>query len=85
MYRCWKTYWRTIRSRMDRPKTKSLAASEKGSFDENKDAAMSFVTKVSILINASKVLEKGKNKKEVVSTFFLNLLPLLPKVAASIN
>jgi hypothetical protein len=38
-----------------------------------------------ILINAIKILEKSKNKKEVKNDLFFDKLPLLTKAAAGIQ
>lgn len=51
--------------------------SEKITFDENKDAAISFTPPVSILINASKGLKKGRKEKRSKMTSCPIWLPLL--------
>jgi hypothetical protein len=51
----------------------SCIFSEKIHFDENRDAAISFKEPVKVLLNASKVLQKGKKEKEVKK----DLLPIL--------
>lgn len=43
----------------------SSILSEKITFDENKDAAISFVTPIQILLNASKGFKRGKKEKEI--------------------
>ena len=43
----------------------SCILSEKITFDENKDAAISFVTPIQILLNASKGFKRGKKEKEI--------------------
>ena len=49
--------------------------SEKITFDENKDAAISFVTPVTILLNAGKGLVKGKKEKEVKNDLLSYVAP----------
>lgn len=49
--------------------------SEKITFDENKDAAISFTPPVSILINASKGLKKGRKEKEVKNDLLSYMAP----------
>jgi site-specific DNA recombinase len=44
-------------------------------FEENKDAAITFTPAISILLNASKGLEKGKKEKEVKSDLLSYLAP----------
>jgi site-specific DNA recombinase len=53
----------------------SCILSEKISFDENKDAAISFTTPVSILINAGKGLKKGRKEKEVRNDLLSYMAP----------
>lgn len=53
----------------------SCILSEKITFDENKDAAISFVTPVSILLNASKSLKRGKKEKEIKNDLLSYLAP----------
>jgi len=51
----------------------SCIFSEKIHFDENKVAAISFHKPIEVLLNASKVLQRGKKEKEVK----IDLLPTL--------
>ena len=51
----------------------SCIFSEKIHFDENRDAAISFKEPIQVLLNASKVLQRGKKEKEVKK----DLLPIL--------
>lgn len=53
----------------------SCILSEIISFDENKDATINFVTHVSILLNASKVLKRGKKEKEVRNDLLSSFAP----------
>ncbi len=55
----------------------SCILSEKIGFDENKDAAISFTTPVSILINAGKGLKKGRKEKEVRNDLLSYMAPLI--------
>jgi hypothetical protein len=50
--------------------------SEKISFDEKKDAAIEFVTPISVLINVGKGLEKDKNKQETISSLLSIMAPI---------
>lgn len=50
---------------MTKKKILACIFSEKITFDENKDAAISFATPISILVKSSKGLVRGKKEKEV--------------------
>ena len=50
---------------------------EKLHFEEKKVATPKFTTPIELLLNASKVLQNGKNKKEVNNDLFLQLAPPL--------
>jgi hypothetical protein len=47
-------------------------------FDENKDAAITFIPAISILLNASEGLEKGEKEKEVKTGLLSYLAPAAP-------
>jgi hypothetical protein len=68
------TYYREADGKT-KNKILSCILSEKITFDENKDAAIKFVTPVSILINACKGLEGTKNKKEVENDLLSIIAP----------
>ncbi|NBX88365.1 MAG: hypothetical protein EBQ97_07615 [Bacteroidetes bacterium] len=53
----------------------SCIFSEKIHFDENRDAAISYSTPISILLNASKVLGGLKKEKEVKNDLLSTLAP----------
>jgi hypothetical protein len=53
----------------------SCILSEKISFDENKDAAISFVTPIEVLLNASKGLKRGKKEKEIKNDLLSYMAP----------
>jgi len=55
----------------------SCIFSEKIHFDENRDAAISYSTPISILLNASKVLGGLKKEKEVKNDLLSTLAPLI--------
>jgi hypothetical protein len=54
----------------------SCIFSEKIHFDENRDAAISYSTPISVLLNASKVLGRLKKEKEVKNDLLSTLAPL---------
>lgn len=62
-----------------RTKNKILGCifSEKLYLEEKKVATPKFTTPIELLLNASKVLQNGKNKKEVKNDLFLQLAPSL--------
>jgi hypothetical protein len=53
----------------------SCILSEKITFDENKDAAISFVTPIQILLNASKGFKRGKKEKEIKNDLLSYMAP----------
>ena len=53
----------------------SCILSEKITFDENKDAAISYTVPIRVLFNASKGLESSKNKKEVENELLSYMAP----------
>jgi len=55
----------------------SCIFSEKIHFDENRDAAISYSTPISVLLNASKVLGRFKKEKEVNIDLLSTLAPLI--------
>jgi hypothetical protein len=55
----------------------SCILSEKITFDENKDAAISFVTPIQILLNASKGFKRGKKEKEIKNDLLSYWAPLI--------
>ena len=57
----------------------SCIFSKKLFFEDGKAAAPSFTPPIEILINASKVLEKKKKEKEVVSDLLFTLAPLFDR------
>jgi hypothetical protein len=62
---------------MGRPRIRSFAASyPKITFDENKDAVISFVTPIQILLNASKGFKRGKKEKEIKNDLLSYWAPL---------
>ena len=62
-----------------RTKNKILGCifSEKLYFEEKKVATPKFTTPIELLLNASKVLQNYRNKKEVNNDLFLQLAPSL--------
>jgi hypothetical protein len=55
----------------------SCIFSEKIHFDENRDAAILFKEPTEVLLNASKVLQRGKKEKEVKKDLLPILAPLI--------
>jgi len=54
-------------------------------FENLRAAATPFIPEIVFIINASKILEKSKYKKEVKNDLFFDKLPLLLKVATNFS
>jgi hypothetical protein len=54
-------------------------------FKNLRAAATPFIPEIVFIINASKILEKSKYKKEVKNDLFFDKLPFLTKAAAGIQ
>ena len=53
----------------------SCILAEKITFDENKDAAISYTLPIRVLFNASKGLEDSKNRQETISSLLSIMAP----------